>query len=762
MPRCRLALLPSPSSIRPFRRDIDHDPLSCRYLLISCSELGGCAGEEVKLTRLDVQPAKIELMSPYAYAQLVVTGRLENGELVDVTRSAIIEAPAAVDVGTSQRVRPLANGKGELMIAAGGQMVHVPVSVSGQKAKHDVSFVRDVMPTLSRMGCNAGTCHGAAEGKNGFKLSLRGYDPILDFRSLTDDLDGRRFNRVAPDKSLMLLKMSGSIPHVGGVLTQPGEPYYELIRAWIADGVKFDPDAPRVVKLEIKPSHCTIPLPEMKQQMAVHATFADGSTRDVTGEAFLESSNTEVATVDRSAGITAVRRGETCVMARYEGSYAASVLIVMGDRSGFQWKPTPEYNFLDTLVYEKLRQVKVLPSGVCTDAEFLRRIYLDLTGLPPEPAEVRAFLADKRDSRAKREEMVDRLIGSPAFVEHWTNKWADLLQVNRKFLGEGGAKGFRNYIRDAVDKNKPYDQFVRDILVAKGSNIDNPAASYFKVLRDPGSVMENTTQLFLAVRFNCNKCHDHPFERWTQDQYYQLSAFFAQVGRTEDPRFKGQKLTGSAVEGAAPLVEVISDVKSGEVNHLRTGAQAPAKFPYLHGDLAPTTATRREQLAHWLTSKENQYFARSYVNRLWAYLLGVGLIEPIDDIRAGNPPSNPKLLDRLTAEFIDSGFDTRHMLKLICNSRVYQQSIKSNEWNRDDEVNYSRALPRRLPAEVLYDTIHRATARRRTCRMECCGRPRCSTAPRMSPAASSTCSASRAGRALASVSARPGSSSARC
>jgi hypothetical protein len=662
-----------------------------------------------KLTRLEVQPASVQLSHPYDYAQLVVTGILANGDKVDVTRMAAVEAPHNVALNPTRLVRPKADGDGTITFTLDGKKATVAVKVTGQKEPYKVSFVRDVMPTMSRMGCNAGTCHGSAEGKNGFKLSLRGYDPLADYRALTDDLEGRRFNRVAPDQSLMLLKLGGVIPHVGGVLSQPGEPYYDLLRNWIADGVKFDADSPRVTSLEIRPASSVIPLPGYKQQMAVIATYSDSKKRDVTAEAFLESSNTEVATVDRAATITAVRRGETCVMARYEGSYAASGLVVMGDRSGFTWKETPEYNVVDALVYEKLRSVRVLPSDVCTDAEFVRRLHLDLTGLPPEPATVRAFLDDKRPSRVKRDELVDKLVGSPDYVEHWTNKWADLLQVNRKFLGENGAKGFRSYIKDAVETNKPYDKFVRDILTASGSNIDNPAASYYKVLRDPGAAMENTTQLFLAVRFNCNKCHDHPFERWTQDQYYQLASFFAQVGRAEDQRYKGQKVGGSAVEGAAPLVEVISDLKAGDVTHLRTGATAPPKFPYLTKDLAPNTVTRREQMAHWLASKENPYFARSYVNRLWAYMLGVGLIEPIDDIRAGNPPTNPKLLDKLAEEFIASGFDTRHIIKLICKSRTYQHSIVTNQWNKDDDVNYSHALARRLPAEVLFDSIYAVT-----------------------------------------------------
>jgi hypothetical protein len=425
--------------------------------------------------------------------------------------------------------------------------------------------------------------------------------------------------------------------------------------------------------------------------------------------AFLESSNTEVATVDRAGTVTAVRRGETTILARYEGAYAAAGIVIMGERKGYQWRNVPEYNYIDKLVDAKLKQMKILPSELCTDAEFIRRIYLDLTGLPPEPADIRVFLADNRPPRVKRDALVDKLVGSPEFIEHWTNKWADLLQVNRKFLGEEGAKRFRDYIRFAISDNIPYDRFVYGILTAHGSNLEQPAASYYKILRDPGTVMENTTQLFLAVRFNCNKCHDHPFERWTQDQYYQTAAFFAQVGRKEDAKFKGQRVGGTEVEGATPLVEIIEDSKAGEVMHLRTGQLAKPTFPYLHKDLAPTSASRREQFAHWVASKDNPYFAKSYVNRLWSYLLGAGIIEPVDDIRAGNPPTNPTLLDAMTDDFLRSGFNVRHMLRTICKSRVYQQSVQTNPFNRDDDINYSHALVRRLPAEVLYDTIHRAT-----------------------------------------------------
>jgi hypothetical protein len=663
-----------------------------------------------KIVRASVFPQTIELKSPFAYRQVLVTGVLSTGESIDVTRMAKFTSPATlVKVSEHGMVRPVADGTGEVKITLGGSTLAIPVKVAGVKNQYDVSFVRDIMPILSKVGCNAGTCHGAQKGKNGFALSLRGYDPLFDHRALTDDVEARRFNRSAPEKSLMLLKPAGAVAHVGSVLFQPGDPYYETIRSWIAGGVKLDLDSPRVVKIEVVPQSAVLPLPGMKQQMAVLATYANGQVRDVSADAFLESSNTEVAKVDKNGLVEAIRRGETAMLARYEGAYAAATLVVMGDRSGFAWKDVPVNNYIDTLVYDKLKSVKVQPSELCTDAEFIRRVYIDVTGLPPSGEEVRGFLNDPRPARVKRDALIDKLVGSPEYVEHWTNKWADLLQVNRRFLGEQGATVLRGWIRDAVAKNMPYNHLAYQVLTASGSNLQNPPAAYYKTLRDPDMAMENTTHLFLAVRFNCNKCHDHPFERWTQGQYYHMSSFFAQIARTPDPKYKGQQIEGSAVRGALPLVELVSDIKSGEVTNPRTGQVAAPEFPYTIPDMPPKNLSRREQLARWITSKENPHFAKSYVNRVWSYLLGVGLIEPVDDIRAGNPPTNPKLLERMTEEFIKSGFNVQELMKTICKSRTYQHSVVTNAWNRDDETNYSHALARRLPAEVLYDAIHRST-----------------------------------------------------
>lgn len=614
--------------------------------------------------------------------------------LIDATNGKVVRELAPAPVDSSARARATETGE----------------RARNEETKPAADYIVDVAPILSRTGCTAGTCHGAQAGKNGFKLSLRGYDPIADVRALTDDLASRRVAVASPDNSLMLLKSTGAVPHVGGAVMQPGDPYYQTIRSWIAGGAKLHFDSPRVASIAISPLDPITERPGDQQQFRVVATYTDGKKRDVTNEAFIESSNTEVASASPRGGLLkAVRRGEAAVLARFEGAYAATTLTVMGDRSGFTWKQPPAYNRIDELTAAKWQRMKIQPSDLCTDIEFLRRITLDLTGLPPTADDVRAFLDDPKPSREKREAMIDKLIGSDAFVEYWSNKWADLLQVNRKFLGTEGAAAFRNWIRGEVAANTPYDRFVYSVLTASGSNRTNPPASYYKTLREPTATMENTTHLFLAVRFNCNKCHDHPFERWTQDQYYQTAAYFSHYGLKRDPASMNRTIGGTDVESPKPLFEEVYDRTTGEVKHDRTGLPTSPKFPYEAPAAVMENASLREQLAAWITSPRNPYFARTYVNRLWGYMFGAGIIEPIDDVRAGNPPSNPALLDYLTQEFVAGGFDMRKLLRQIVTSRTYQLSVATNRWNADDHANYSHALAKRLPAEVLFDAVHRVT-----------------------------------------------------
>lgn len=662
------------------------------------------------LTAVEVFPSTARLHGPWSYQQLLVTGILDSGDRVDVTRLSQFSLPAdAGRVTPTGRVTAKSDAVSAVVVQTGDHVQAVPLIAEGTASDEPVSYVRDVMPVISRLGCNQGTCHGAKDGKEGFKLSLRGYDPIFDVRAWTDDLKARRINLASPDDSLLLLKATGAVPHIGGQLTAPGSPYYQILRRWIAEGAKLDHDSPRVTGIGLEPQNPVVQTIGARQQMRVIATYSDGSTRDVTAESFVDSGNTDVAAVNRDGVVTTLRRGEAPVLARFEGAYAATTITAMGDRTGFEWEQPDTWGRIDELVAAKWQRMKIRPSGLCSDAEYIRRIYLDLTGLPPTSDQVKAFLADERESKLKRTELVDQLIGSEEYVTYWTNKWADLLQVNSKFLAKEGATAFRSWIRTHVENNTPYDEFCHEILTAEGSNKDNPAASYYKILRQPDALVENTTHLFLAVRFSCNKCHDHPFERWTQDQYYETAAFFAQVGLKKDDQGGDRKIGGTAVEGAKPLYEVVFDKDSGEVKHDRTGDVTAPAFPYDVSYAVTEDASRREQLAAWITSSNNEYFVESYVNRIWGYMLGTGLIEPLDDVRAGNPPSNPELLQYLATRFVESGFNVRDLMREIVTSRTYQLSVATNEWNSDDQLNFSHAKARRLPAEVLYDAIHTVT-----------------------------------------------------
>jgi WD40 repeat protein len=676
--------------------------------------------KDAKIVALEVEPKSIALSRWTDSAQILVTARLANGEALDVTRLAKLElsgfSKSAASVSASGVVLPKANGSVTVKATLAGKSISVPVKVTGIGKDLDTDFIRDVNPVLTKAGCNGGVCHGAKDGKNGFKLSLRGYDAEYDVRAFTDELASRRANVASPDDSLMLLKPTAAVPHQGQMVFEPGSLNYRIIREWIGAGAKLNAKAPRVTKIELSPQNPVVQKVGARQQMRVIATYADGSTRDVTTLAFVDTGNQDVAKTDSANVVTTLRRGEAPMLARFEGAYAATTVTVMGDRSGFAWAEPEKWNKVDEFTAAKWQRMKILPSGLCTDDELIRRVYLDLTGVPPTADEVKAFLSDKRPVREKRDALVDRLVGSEDYVDHWSNKWADLLQVNSKFLGAEGAKAFRDWIRNEIAKNTPHDEFARKIITASGSNKDNPPASYYKILRKPEDTMENTTHLFLAVRFNCNKCHDHPFERWTQDQYYQTAAWFARVGLKKDPAGGDKLLGGTAVEGGKPMYEIIEELASGEVKHDRTGKETPPQFPYpATCDETGKPATekkklsRREELAMWITAKDNRYFASSFANRIWGYLTGVGVIEPLDDIRAGNPPSNPELLDYLTKEFVDSGFNTRHLMKLITKSRTYQLSVASHKWNEDDKINFSHATARRLPAEVLYDTIYKVT-----------------------------------------------------
>ena len=556
----------------------------------------------------------------------------------------------------------------------------------------DVSFLRDVAPILNKVGCTSGPCHGAAKGKNGFKLSLRGYDPQFDYEALLYDLYGRRFNRAEPARSLMLAKPTQQVAHGGGLRFEVGSDAYKTIYDWIAQGVPFgDPAKDTVRRLDVEPKELFLKGPGEGGGVKVTATYADGGTRDVTKLAVVESNTPDVATV-ADAAVTGARIGEATLLVRYQGNLSTVPVTVLNPKPGFAWKALPQNNYIDQIVDAKLQRLKIQPSSPVDDAGFLRRVSLDLTGQLPAPEEVRAFIAD--NSAKKRAQKVEKLIESASFVDHWTLKWGDLLQNNRKYLGEKGAFEFREWIRDAIAQNKPYDRMVREILAARGSSYDNPEANFFRVTRDAKPTMEKTTQVFLGVRMVCAQCHDHPFERWTQNQYYEMAAFFSAVGLRP---------------GYEVGVEIVYDQRQDfDMKHPKDGRVMAPKF-IVGAATAPVDATRRLAYSEWLTSKDNPFFAKSTVNRVWSYFFGRGIIDPVDDIRASNPPTNPALLDALTKDFVEHNFDLRYLMRTIADSRAYQSSVSTNEWNAADGDNFSHFIPRRLTAEELMDAVATAT-----------------------------------------------------
>lgn len=584
----------------------------------------------------------------------------------------------------------------------------LPLAVSllltpASMAETKVTYLRDVAPVLNKAGCTSGPCHGAAKGKNGFKLSLRGYDPQFDYEALLYDLSGRRFNRADPGKSLMLAKPSQQVAHGGGLRFDTASDYYKIIYNWIAQGVPFgDPAKDTVASLAVEPKEILMPAPGQSVAVKVLASFPDGETREVTREAVVESNVPDVAKVS-SPQVAGERVGEATLLVRYEGKFATVPVTVLNPKPGFVWKPLPQNNYIDELVDAKLRKLRIQPSPASGDAAFLRRVFLDLTGQVPTPDEVRAFLADPAASRLKRSRIIDKLIARSSYVDHWTLKWGDLLQSSRKYLGEKGVYGFREWIRESVASNKPYDKMVREMLTSGGSTYEQPAANYYRVTRDAKPTMEKTTQVFLGVRMVCAQCHDHPFERWTQNQYYEMAAFFSATG-----------LRPGYEVGEEILYNLRSDY---EMKHPKDGRIVPpqvllasAGTPALPSSLDPKS--RRDAVAAWITSPSNPFFAKAIVNRVWSYFLGKGIIDPVDDIRASNPPSNPALLDALAKDFLEHNFDLQHLMRTIAGSRVYQASIVTNEWNEHDRDNFSHAVPRRLSAEQLMDAVAAAAGAR--------------------------------------------------
>jgi hypothetical protein len=643
---------------------------------------------------LSAEPARVVLTHAGDRQRLLVSGRLPDGTFRDLTRSVryLSANPAVAEVSPEGIVSPKSAGETTLQVI-GPARLSVPVVVQ-DVARRPVSFANDVMPILAKAGCNSGACHGAASGKKGFKVSLRGYDPPTDYTTLSRGTEGRRLNRNEPGQSLLLLKPTGLIPHEGGKRFDLHSPYAQTLKRWIAEGAVSDTQAaPKLVGLGVYPPFRTYPVPGGEQQLLVSARFSDGSSRDVTADARYSSSNENAAEVDETGLVKMPNKGEAVLIARYGPLIALSTFVVLKHDPSFVWSNPPENNYIDRLVNAKLKQMEVLPSELTTDEEFLRRVSYDVLGLPPAPEETRAFLADRRAD--KRARVIDALLERPEHAEFWALKWGDLFKARFDLLTDKGTWGMYRWLRDGVAGNKPFDRFVREIVTAEGSCAENAAANYWRIFTSPEDAAEATCQVFLGIRLMCAKCHDHPFEKWVQKDYYGLSAFFAQVYRKGGTR--PNDLVVYHTEGPA------------QARHPTTGELLNPKF--LDGPVMAVSGHQnaRVLLAEWLTRKDNPFLARGTVNRFWSYLFGRGIIEPVDDIRSSNPPVNGPLLDALARDFVDHDFDVRHILRAMLTSRTYQLAARVNHFNKGDEQNFAHAVPRRLSAEQLLDTLSQAT-----------------------------------------------------
>jgi Protein of unknown function (DUF1553)/Protein of unknown function (DUF1549) len=558
-----------------------------------------------------------------------------------------------------------------------------------------VDFRTDVIATLSRSGCNSGACHGSPQGKNGFRLSLRGHDADLDLDTLTRDGMGRRVDRQRPENSLFLLKATGRVPHQGGVLLRPGDLAYRVLLRWVAEGC-CDAGPANIARLEVTPGRRRLPADTLEQQLIVRAHFKNGDVRDVTQFAVFSIDDAEVASLSSAGLVRFKQTAEVSVLVRYLDQFASARLTYVRTDPKFVWSAPKPANAIDEHVFARQRELQLLPALVAADEVFLRRVHLDVIGVLPGPEEARAFL-DSKDPE-KRAKLIDRLLERDEFASFWALKWADVMRGSPTTLTTRGVHIFHRYLVRAVAEDRPLDVFARELLTGLGNTLNKPAASFYRVSRTPDEAAETFAQLFLGVRMQCAKCHNHPFENITQTDYYGLAAFFAQV------QHKGAKFMLDD--------EIIYLAPGREVQNPKTRKnQEPLAFGKSPGKLAPDD-DRRHKLADWLTQPENPYFAPSIVNRAWYHLFGQGIVEPVDDFRATNPPSNPELLRALSADFVKQGYRLKPLLRTILNSKTYQLSSSGPRQSADaapERRYFTRARVKMLSAEQVLDAVSQAT-----------------------------------------------------
>jgi hypothetical protein len=651
------------------------------------------------IKKIEAFPKAITLETAADFHKVIVIASFDDSATRDVTGQAKFTlADPSLAALKGSTLTPLKDGNTVVDIAYRGLSFQLPVVVKNAAVVRPVSFQLDVMPLLTSAGCNAGSCHGAASGKDGFRLSLYGFDPHGDHFRITNQLPGRRINLALPEESLLITKATGDVPHTGGKLLAKGSKAHEILVEWIRGGAVIDDDSkiPHPTSITLDPPQLVMKGEDIKIPFTVRAQYSDGSDRDVTTLSSFSTSNDNSATIDHHKGVaTSKNRGEAFLLARFHTFTEGSQAIIIPEKTDYVRPQITVDHYIDAAVFAKLDKLRIIPAELCTDADFLRRVYLDVIGKLPTIEERSAFLSDANPR--KREVLVDALIARKEFSELWTMKWAELLQIRTfndgpKQVSYKAALNYYNWLRDRISANKPFNQIVNELLGSEGGTFSQPATNFFQIEQDVLKLTENVAQVFMGTRIQCAQCHNHPFDRWTMEDYYGFASFFAQVKRknAEDPRER-----------------IVFD-GDGEVPHLLTKQPVPPKFL---GGPAPDlkNQTRRQAVAAWLSAPDNPWFARNVANITWSHFFGIGIVNPVDDMRISNPASNPELLDALSKHFVEYNFDLRKLVRDICTSRTYQLSSQTNATNETDGRNFSHSLIRRIRAEVLLDAISQVT-----------------------------------------------------
>jgi hypothetical protein len=674
--------------------------------LVALAALGPVsAAAEPAVTALAAYPANLVLKGSDDAPQLVVTGTRPDGREFDVTGavSYSVSDPKIARIDATGRVFPLANGSAKITATLDGKSVTVPVVAEKMEAPLPLNFPNQVNPIFTKLSCSSGGCHGKIAGQNGFRLSLLGFDPQFDYDNLLKETRGRRVFPAAPEKSLILTKATGAVAHGGGKKMDPEGEEFKIVRRWIASGAPYgSPTDPTIAKISVYPEHRVVDR-RGRQQVAVYAHYTDGTVEDVTRRAQYESNDTDLATVSETGLISTLGiTGQAAVMARFNGNVTVFRATVprAGSAAGFEFK---EQTAVDKYTAKKWRELNIAPSDLCSDEVFIRRAYLDLTGSLPDAKEVLAFVADKNGN--KRDQLVDKLLETPEYAYYFANKWADILRVKRRNI-QGRAYGtfaFHTWIRESIAADKAYDEFVRDILVAIGDEAKSPPTVWYKEVRTPEQFVDDVSQVFLGQRLACAQCHHHPYEKWSQDDYWGLAAFYARVS------FKTIQTPGIANQNQQNQRQALFVRSTGSVQNKRTGQIAPMKALDSDPMSAAADEDPRAKFAEWMTAPKNPFFAKAVANRYWAHFFGRGIVDPIDDMRITNPPSNPELLDALAKNLVDNKYSLKALIKTICKSRTYQLAAEPNEFNKGDKQSFARYYPKRLQAEVLFDAVAKLT-----------------------------------------------------